>query len=73
MVRRDSSVSKAGDVHIKVMVDDKEVWNETLSDPQPRGFELKVRGARRVRFVADSGSDGDVGDTVRILRPRLLK
>ncbi|QDT12442.1 NPCBM/NEW2 domain-containing protein [Planctomycetes bacterium K23_9] len=72
-VRRDQSVDKAGDVTVEIFVDDKSVWKETLTDAQPRGFELPTNNARRIRFVADCGNDGDLGDKVRITRPRLLK
>lgn len=72
-VRRDGSVAKAGEVTVSLFLDDKEVWKETLSDADPRGFELPVEKSRRIRFVTDSGKDGDLGDIVRISRPRLLK
>jgi hypothetical protein len=72
-VRRDQSVDKAGDVRVEIFVDDKSVWKEVLTDAQPKGFEVPVDGARRIRFQADAGTDGELGDKVRITRPRLLK
>ena len=72
-VRRDASVAQAGEVTVSVFLDDKEVWKESLSDADPRGFDLPIKNSRRVRFVTDSGNDGDLGDIVRISRPRLLK
>lgn len=72
-VRRDAAVAKAGEVTVRLFLDDKEVWKETLDDADPRGFELPVDKTRRVRFETDSGKDGDLGDIVRISRPRLLK
>ena len=71
-VRRDVSVANAGEVTLRVLLDDKEVWSERLQD-EPLGFELPVAKSRRLRFVAESGKDGDLGDLVRITRPRLLK
>ncbi|NND99371.1 MAG: hypothetical protein HKN47_18785 [Pirellulaceae bacterium] len=71
--RRDSSVAKAGAMTLSVLVDDKEVWQASFTDAEPRGFELSVKDSRRVRFVADSGDDGDLGDMIRVTRPRLLK
>ena len=73
VIKRDRSVDQAGDVTVEIFVDDKSVWKESLADTQPKGFELSVEGASRVRIVADSGDDGDVGDRIRITRPRLLK
>jgi hypothetical protein len=72
-VRRDPSVDKAGDVTVEIFVDDQSVWKEVLTDAQPKGFEVPVDGARRVRFKTDVAADGDLGDKVRITRPRLLK
>lgn len=72
-VRRDQSVDKAGDVEVQILVDDQSVWKETIADEKPRGFELPVDKTRKIEFVVSSGDDGDLGDKVRILRPRLLK
>lgn len=72
-VRRDQRVAKAGDVSIVISLDGQAVWEESLADSEPRGFELPLKGARRLRIEVKSGDDGDVGDTVRVLRPRLLK
>ena len=72
-VRRDPLVNKAGEVTVKILLDDEVVWNQTIDDASPRGFELPINKARRVKFVAESGDDGDAGDIVRITRPRLLK
>jgi hypothetical protein len=72
-VRREEHVTSAGIVTVQIALDDKIVWTEELLDGEPRGFELPVNQARRLTFVVDSGPDGDLGDTVRIARPRLLK
>lgn len=72
-VRRNQEVAKAGEVSVRIALDGKTVWQETLTDAQPRGFELPVNDARRLAIKVDSGEDGDLGDSVRITRPRLLK
>lgn len=72
-VRRDESVVKSGKVVVRIKMDGKTVWDEQLTDSDPRGFELSLESARRFRIEVDTAQDGDVGDTVRILRPRLLK
>ena len=72
-VRRNQDVTKAGEVTVRIELDGKSVWQETLSDALPRGFELPVDESRRLAIKVDSGTDGDLGDSVRISRPRLLK
>jgi hypothetical protein len=72
-VRRDQQVAKAGNVSIVITLDGQAVWDESLTDSEARGFEIPLKGARRLRIDVKSGDDGDVGDTVRVLRPRLLK
>ncbi|MGI9473629.1 MAG: NPCBM/NEW2 domain-containing protein [Rubripirellula sp.] len=72
-VARDDSVENASQLTVRVTLDGETVWEESLPDLEPRGFELPVKDARRLSFEVDSGSDGDLGDTVRISRPRLLK
>ncbi len=72
-VRRSQNVAKAGEVIVKIELDGKSVWQETLLDAEPRGFELPVEESRRLAIKVDSGKDGDLGDSVRISRPRLLK
>ena len=72
-VRRGSDVAKAGKVSVAISLDDREVWKEEINDSEPRGFEIALKDARRLRFEVLSGDDGDVGDIVRVVRPRLLK
>lgn len=72
-VRRNPSVAKAGKVTVRIDLDGKTVWQESLADAQPRGFELALDEARRLSIKVDSQQDGDLGDSVRISRPRLLK
>ena len=72
-VRRDSRVSKAGNVAVAISLDDQQVWKEDLNDSEARGFEIPLNDARRLRIEVICGDDGDVGDTVLVVRPRLLK
>lgn len=72
-VRRNQNVTKAGEVTVRIEIDGKSVWQETLLDAEPRGFELPVEDSRRLAIKVDSEQDGDLGDSVRISRPRLLK
>ena len=72
-VCRDDEVSKASSVTVRITLDGKKVWEQTLTDAELRGFELPLEGARRLAIEVDSDGDGDLGDTVRITRPRLLK
>ena len=72
-VRRDPRVAKAGQVEVAISLDDREVWKEKLADSSAKGFEILLNNARRLRIDVLSGDDGDVGDIVRIVRPRLLK
>lgn len=72
-VRRGDKITNAGKVSVQIELDGETVWQEELPDGEPRGFELSVEQSRRLKFVVDSHADGDLGDTVRISRPRLLK
>lgn len=72
-VRRDDRVSKAGYVAVAISLDGRQVWKQELNDSGTKGFEIALDNARRLRIEIFSGDDGDVGDTVRVVRPRLLK
>jgi hypothetical protein len=74
-VEVEPQVTLGGECVVKVWLDDKVVWEQTLDvdKPDPRGFELPVGGARRIRFEVLSGQGGDLGDTVRFRQVRLLK
>ncbi len=72
-VRRDDSVVKAGEVSVSILIDDQVRWKESIKGTSLLGFNLPVENARRVRIEVDSGDDGDLGDTVRIIRPRFVK
>jgi hypothetical protein len=72
-VGRDEAVARGGTVLIRILVDDQLKWEQTLADSAAKGFRIPVTGARRVRLEVLAGKDGDVGDQVRFLKPRLLK
>ncbi|MCH1438457.1 MAG: NPCBM/NEW2 domain-containing protein [Rubripirellula sp.] len=72
-VQRNETSGVTGKVTVNIKFDDKVVWSESLGDAKPRGFELDTNGARRVALEVDHGGDGDVGDNIRFLSPRLLK
>lgn len=72
-VRRSADVKQAGNLTAKILVDGKVVWDQSLPDAKPRGFELPIDGARRVTLEIDAGDDGDLGDSVRWVRPRMVK
>ena len=70
---RRGEVKRAGQTIVRVIADDKKLWEEPIKGISPQGFELKIENARRLRIEVDSGSDGTLGDTIRLTRPRLLK
>ena len=72
-VGRDEAVAGGGTVLIRILVDDQLKWEQSLVDSTAKGFRIPVIGARRVRLEVLAGKDGDVGDQVRFLIPRLLK
>ncbi len=72
-VRRDGSVSKANDAIVRVYVDDKMLWEETVQGDRPLGLELSVAEGSRLKIEVDPGSQGDLGGTIRIVRPRFLR
>ena len=72
-VRREKVVADAGLVTARVIVDGEVKWEKQVDSSAPYGFQLPLSNARRVKFEVSPGDDGDVGDTVRFVRPRLLK
>jgi hypothetical protein len=72
-VSRHGNVAKAGSVTVRIELDGKVIWEQSLVDAELRGFELPLQGARRLAIRVDHDADGELGDTVRIARPRLLK
>ncbi len=71
----DEAVQSGGKCALRILLDNKVVWDQSfdVAAPEPRGFDLPIGKARRVRFELKSGNDGDVGDSLRILQPRLVK
>ncbi len=71
----DPEVTAGGKSIIKILLDGKSVWEQSLevTDASSRGFELPISGARRVRFEISGDNDGDLGDTIRLRQPRITK
>lgn len=72
-VRRGVEADRGGKLVVRIRLEDRVVWEESLTDRTPRGFEIELGDAARVRFEVSGGGDGEVGDVVRFLRPRLVK
>jgi hypothetical protein len=72
-VHRMKSVRSGSGLNVQIEFDGAVVWQQELIDAEPRGFELPIGDARRVTIKIDNGNDGDLGDTVRIVRPRITK
>ena len=70
---RYDGVAEASSVSVRITLDGKVVWEQAFLDAGLRGFELPLDGARRLAIEVSGDGDGDLGDTVRIARPRLLK
>lgn len=71
-VRLDST-SNRGNVKVTISLDGKPVWEQSLTGPAPKGFELNINETRRLSIAVDFGDGSDNGDRVLFLRPRLLK
>ena len=71
--RHDDDVSRTGKVTVSIALDDESVWTQTLNSNEPSGFDIPIGDHRRVMFRVDSAGDGDLGDAIRLCRPRLLK
>jgi hypothetical protein len=72
-VHRLDSVRNGSSLKVLIRLDGQTVWEQELVDAEPRGFELPLGSARRLAMMIDNGNDGDLGDTVRIVRPRFTK
>jgi len=72
-VGRRPSVLTGSKVTARIKLDGRPVWEETLSDAEPLGFDLELNSASRVRLEVDPMDDGDAGDLLRWFRPRLVK
>ncbi len=71
--RHDDEVSRTGKVTVSITLDDKSVWTQALHPNEPSGFDIPIGDHRRVMFRVEAADDGDLGDTIRLSRPRLLK
>jgi hypothetical protein len=71
----DHSVTSGGKCTLRILFDGEVVWDQTfdVETPSPRGYELPLGKARRVRFEVKDAGDGDIGDTLKIRQPRLVK
>jgi len=72
-VRREQDVLRGGRVVVRILADQEVIWEQGLENAAPLGFELPVDRAKRIRFEVDPLDDGDGGDLVRWIRPRLIK
>ncbi|MCA9135797.1 MAG: NPCBM/NEW2 domain-containing protein [Planctomycetales bacterium] len=72
-VCRDQRVAGGGSVVVRLSADGEMKWEQTLDDSNAKGFRIPIGGASRVRLEVFATDDGDVGDQVRFLKPRLLK
>ncbi len=70
---RDERVDRRGKLTAIVAMDGEVVWTQELLAGEASGFELPLGDHRRLQFRTESSGDGDLGDTVHIVRPRLLK
>lgn len=71
----DQVVKVGGKCAMRILLDGKVVWDQVfdIEDPSARGYELPLGSARRLRFEVKTAGDGDLGDTLRIRQPRLVK
>lgn len=72
-VARDKSASLGGSVSVRLSVDNAVRWEQEIDQSKTLGFRLPLNNGRRVRLEVVGGADGDVGDQVRFIKPRLLK
>lgn len=72
-VQRSPTVDYRSQVTVSIQFDGQTVWTQALSDDATSGFELPLGQARQVELKVETAGDGDLGDTVRFRRPRLLK
>ncbi len=71
--RRDDRVDRTGKLRAIITMDDKVVWSQELHKSDASGFDLPLGENRRMQFRIESAGDSDLGDTVIVVRPRLLK
>ncbi|TWU34567.1 NPCBM/NEW2 domain protein [Novipirellula aureliae] len=72
-VRRDRQVSKATKSIVRIRLDGKLIWEQSIVGEETFGFELPIDGGNRLTIETDIADDGEIGDIIRILLPRLLR
>ncbi len=72
-ILRDGDVRKATKASVRITMDDKVVWDQSIEGTTSFAADLPLNGARRLKIEVDAADDGDLGDKIRILRPRLLR
>ena len=72
-VERHPEARELGTMKVMISLDGDEIWTQQITGRQSKGFEIPLGDARRLVIRVDSEKDGDVGDTVRVARPRLVK
>lgn len=72
-VQRWQQTNAGGKVLVRISTDENVQWEQTLQLDEAKGFRIPVAGAKRLRLEVLDGGDGDAGDMVRFIKPRLLK
>jgi hypothetical protein len=72
-VARDPDLTRVSRVTVRIDLDGEKAWEQELTGSEPLGFELPLNESRRLAISVHSGPDGDLGDSVRMIRLRLLK
>ncbi|MGB1925478.1 MAG: NPCBM/NEW2 domain-containing protein [Rubripirellula sp.] len=72
-VERHPESKSSGLVTIHIELDGEEKWKHVVEEGQASGFEVPIENARRLVIRVNDGGDGEVGDTLKVSRPRLIK
>ncbi|QDT58606.1 NPCBM/NEW2 domain protein [Stieleria bergensis] len=72
-VQRWQQTEAGGKVFVRISTDGNVQWEQTLQLDEAKGFRIPIAGAKRLRLEVLDGDDGDAGDMVRFIKPRLLK
>jgi len=73
VVRRDRQITKATKSIVRIRLDGKVIWEKSIVGDEAFGFELPIDGGNRLTIETESADDGEIGDTLRMLRPRLMR
>jgi hypothetical protein len=72
LVGIDSRISDAGRAVVRILVDDAEIWSDTLTAGRPpQRILVQVAGAR-LSLVVDYGEAGSIGDHVVWAQPQVM-